>query len=202
MEGGTNFGPHCLSLLSLFFFCFSLFLHHSSTIVTIHLLLPLEFSSSLHHFFSKKKNTFLNFSTSLYPSPSIFFQILVLLAIFPTYPFCETHFQTSLFFAQQCHPLPMSLLFLLSMGKNTIHHLNGRMKRGSFKTPRPMLHTLKWTSRWVFLCFFVWKNVVSMFHWKFDVETSSLCCVLLLEFGALYDWLCCNLFELYFFVMV
>ena len=91
---------HCLFLF--FFFCFSLFFLPSSSIVTIHFLLPLGFSPSLHHFFSKKI-TFLSFSTFLHSSPSIAFQILVFLVIFATHPFCETHFQTFFFFA-----LPMA----------------------------------------------------------------------------------------------
>ena len=182
---GAEFWPPFFLSFPFFFFAFS-FLHLSSTIVTIHLLLPLDFSSS-HHFLSKKV-TFLSFSIFLRSSPSIFFQILVFLAIF-----LHTHFQNPLFFAQKCHPPPMDLLFLLFMERNIIHHLNGMMRRSSFKTPRLMLHIPTWTSRWVFLCFFVWKNVISMLHWKFDVETLSFYCVHLLEFGALYDWLCCNL---------
>ena len=101
-KGGPNFGPHSLSFPFLFFFCFSLFFLPSSSIVTIHFLLPLGFSPSLHHFFSKKI-TFLSFSTFLHSSPSISFQILVFLVIFATHPFCETHFQTFFFFA-----LPMA----------------------------------------------------------------------------------------------
>ena len=92
---------HCLFLF-FFFFCFSLFFLPSSSIVTIHFLLPLGFSPSLHHFFSKKI-TFLSFSTFLHSSPSISFKILVFLVIFATHPFYETHFQTFFFFA-----LPMA----------------------------------------------------------------------------------------------
>ena len=43
--------------------------------------------------------------------------------------------------------LPRDHLFLLSMERNIIHLLNGMRKRGSFKILRPMLHTLKRTSR-------------------------------------------------------
>ena len=92
---------HCLFLF-FFFFCFSLFFLPSSSIVTIHFLLPLGFSPSLPHFFSKKI-TFLSFSTFLHSSPSISFKILVFLVIFATHPFYETHFQTFFFFA-----LPMA----------------------------------------------------------------------------------------------
>ena len=189
--GGSNFGPPFFLPFPFFFFAFSS-LHLSSTIVTIHILLLLDFSSSPHHFLSKKI-TFLRFSTFLYSSPSIFFQILVFLAIFLHTHFCETHFHTPLFFAQKCHHLPMGPLFLLFIERNIIHHLNGMVRRSSFQTPRPMPHIPTWTSRWVFLCFFVWKNVISMLHWKFDVETLSFYCVLLLEFGALHGWPCCNL---------
>ena len=189
--GGQILAPHFSCLFPFFFFAFS-FLHLSSTIVTIHLLLPLDFSSSPCHFLSKKI-TFLSFSTFLHSSPSIFFQILVFLAIFLHTHFCETHFHTPLFFAQKCHPLPMGPLFLLFMERNIIHHLNGMVRRSFFKTPRPKLHIPTWTSWWVFLCFFVRKNVISMFDWKFDVETLSFYYVLLLEFGALHGWPCCNL---------
>ena len=49
-----NFGLH-FSCLFLFFFFFAFsFLHLSSIVVTIHLLLPLDFSSSPHHFLSQK----------------------------------------------------------------------------------------------------------------------------------------------------
>ena len=82
------------------------------------------------------------------------------LAIFLHTYFCETHFHTPLFFALKCHPPPMGSLFLLFMERNIIHHLNGMMRRVSFKTPRSMLHIPTWTSRWVFLCFFVWKKML------------------------------------------
>ena len=74
-----------LSLSPFFFFAFS-FLHLSSTINTIYLILSLDFSFSPHHFFSKK-NTFLSFSTSLYSSPSIFFRSLCSCALL-----LHTHF--------------------------------------------------------------------------------------------------------------
>ena len=67
----------------------------------------------------------------------------------------------------------MDPLFLLFMARNMIHHLNGMMRRGSFKTPRPMLHILTWTSRWVFLWFLCLEKCCFMFHWKFDGETLS-----------------------------
>ena len=42
------------------------------------------------------------------------------------------------------------------MERNIIHLLNGMRKRGSFKILRPMLHTLKRTSRWANFFFFFW----------------------------------------------
>ena len=50
--GGQILAPIFL-VFSFFFLAFS-FLHLSSTIVTIHLLFPLDFSSSPYHFLSKK----------------------------------------------------------------------------------------------------------------------------------------------------
>ena len=50
--GGGNLAP--LFLVFSFSFFASLFFLLSSTIVTIHLLLPLEFCPSLHHFISRK----------------------------------------------------------------------------------------------------------------------------------------------------
>ncbi|XP_030930824.1 uncharacterized protein LOC115956655 [Quercus lobata] len=41
----------------------------------------------------------------------------------------------------------MDSLFLLFMARNMIQHLIRMMRRGSFKTSRPMLHILTWTSR-------------------------------------------------------
>ena len=87
--------------------------------------------------------------------------------------------------------LPRDHLFLLSMERNIIHLLNGMRKRGSFKILRPMLHTLKRTSRWAnfffFFGFFVGKFVGFMFCWELGVETLSFCCCLfLLEFWTLY----------------
>ena len=61
--------------------------------------------------------------------------------------FGETHFQTHLFFAPKCLLLPMDPLFLLLMARNMFHHLNGMTKRGFFRTLRPMLNILTWTSR-------------------------------------------------------
>ena len=43
-----------------------------------------------------------------------------------------------------------------------------------------------------FFGFFCLEKCCFMLHWKFDGETLSFCCVILLEFGALYDWSCCN----------
>ena len=41
--------------------------------------------------------------------------------------------------------------------------------------------------------FRVWNLQFEIWNWKFDVKALSLCCcVILLEFGALYDWSCCN----------
>ena len=74
IKKGAEFWPPFLVFSP--FFCFYLFFLPSSSIVTIHFLLPLGFSPSLHHFFSKRI-TFLNFSTFLHSSPSISFQILV-----------------------------------------------------------------------------------------------------------------------------
>ena len=86
---GAEFWPP-IHLISLFSFFASSFITFSSSINTIHLLLPLDFSSSCHHFFyikKKKKNTFLSFSTFPHPFPSIFLLILVFLSTFTTHPF-------------------------------------------------------------------------------------------------------------------
>ena len=189
MWGAKFWPPFFLS------FPFSFLLSPSSTFLPPLLLFTFFFHlifllhptiSSLKNYFPKLLNLPSLISLNIYIY--IYFQILLVLAIF-----LHTHFQNPLFFAQKCHPPPMDLLYLLFMERNIIHHLNGMMRRSSFKTPRLMLHIPTWTSRWVFLCFFFWKNVISMLHWKFDVETLSFYCVHLLEFGALYDWLCCNL---------
>ena len=50
---GQNFGPPLLSFSLFFSFCF-IFINFSFSINTIHLLLPLDFSSSSHHLFSQK----------------------------------------------------------------------------------------------------------------------------------------------------
>ena len=89
---GAEFWPPFIVFSFSFFFAFR----------SSFFLLPLGFSPSLQHFFSKKI-TFLSFSTFLHSSPSISFKILVFLVIFATHPFCETHFQTFFFFA-----LPMA----------------------------------------------------------------------------------------------
>ena len=128
---------------------------YTSTINTIHLLFPLDFSSSPHHFFftspfllpKKHFSKLLNLPSLI--SLNIFLDPCVLENFCYTPIFGETHFQTHLFFASKCHLLPMDHFFLLLVARNSIHHLNGMM-RGSFKTPRPMLHILTWTSRWVF----------------------------------------------------
>ena len=42
--------------------------------------------------------------------------------------------------------------------------------------------------------FETWDWKFEIWNWEFDVETLSLCCcVLLLKFGTLHDWSCCNL---------
>ena len=138
--------PH-FPCLSFFFFAFSSSTF-SSTINTIHLYLHLEFSSSSHHFFSKKKKIFsklLNLSSLI--SLNIFLDPCVLEHFCHTPIFGETHFQIHLFFAPTCLLLPMDLLFSLFMARNMIQHLIRMMRRGFFKTPRPMLHILTWTSR-------------------------------------------------------
>ena len=50
---GQNFGPPLRSFSLFFSFCF-IFINFSFSINTIHLLLPLDFSSSSHHLFSQK----------------------------------------------------------------------------------------------------------------------------------------------------
>ena len=92
------------------------------------------------------------------------------------------------FFALSWHLL-RGHLFLLSMGRNIIHPLNGMRTKGSFKTLKPMLHTPKRTSRWAHFCFFVFGKFVDfMFCWELDGGTLSLCCCFfLLEFWTLYD---------------
>ena len=144
MWGAEFWPPFFLSFLFFFLFCFLLpppFFHRCYYSPS---------SSTWFFFFTPpfplSKITFLSFSTFLYSSPSIFFQILVFghLCYTPILwnPFPNFHFL--------CTTMPSSsrgLLFLLFMGRNIIHHLNGMMKRGSFKTPRPMLHIPTWTSR-------------------------------------------------------
>ena len=81
----------------------------------------------------------------------------------------------------------MDSLFLLFMARNMIQHLIGMMRRGSFKTPRPMHHILTWTSMWVFLWIFCLEKCCFMLHWKFDDETLSFCCVFV-GVWVLYNW--------------
>ena len=68
------------------------------------------------------------------------------------------------------------------------------MRRGSFKTPKLMLHILTWTSRWVFLWFLCLEKSCFMLHCFIENLTVNHChfVVWLLEFGVLYDWSCCN----------
>ena len=139
---GVEFWPPiCFSLLFFFFFLllppFSFLppLTLFTLIFTLIFLLHLNISSQ-----KKKKNfsKLLNLPSliSLY----IFLDPCVVEHFCHTPIFGESHFQIHLFFAPKCHLLPMDPLFLLLMERNTIHHLNGMMRRGSFKTPRPMLH--------------------------------------------------------------
>ena len=89
---------------------------------------------------SLKIITFLSFSVFFHSSPSISFQIFVFLTIFATNPFLKPISKPPFSLHWQWH-LPMGLPFSLLVGKNITHLFNGMMKKGSFKTPRPMLHT-------------------------------------------------------------
>ena len=180
---GPNFAPPppqfvlSLSLFFFFFFSFASSFVLSSTINTIHPHLHLDVSSSPHHFFSKKYfSKLLNVPSLIYLN--IFLDPCVLEHFCHTPIFGETHFQIHLFFAPTCLLLPMDLLFSLFMARNMIQHLIRMMRRGFFKTPRPMLHILTWTSRWVFLRFLCLEKCCFMLHWKFDGETLSFCCMI------------------------
>ena len=110
-------------------------------IFTLNFLLHLTISSPKKKIFSK----LLNLSSLI--SLNIFLDPCVLEHFCHTPIFGETHFQIHLFFAPTCLLLPMDLLFSLFMARNMIQHLIRMMRRGFFKTPRPMLHILTWTSR-------------------------------------------------------
>ena len=140
--------------------------------------------------FPLSKITFLNFSTFLYSSPSIFFQILVFghLCYTPILwnPFPNFHFL--------CTTMPSSSngpSFLTFHGKKYHPSLEWNDEEGLLQDPKthaPHSH----------MDFKVkgggGGNVVFMFHWGFDVGTLSLCCcVVLLKFEALHGWPCCNL---------
>ena len=197
---GPNFGPPLPLSLSFLLLPPSSFLPPLTLftlIFTLIFLLPLTI-------FSQEKNfsKFLKLPLSI--SLNISLDPCVLEHFCHTPIFGETHFQIHLFFAPTCLLLPMDSLFLLFMARNMIQHLIRMMRRGSFKTSRPMLHILTWTSRWVFLWFLCLENCCLMLHRKFDGGTLSFCCVFLLEFGALYGWSCCNVgfgafFELLYF---
>ena len=158
---GLNFGPPIFG--SLFFFfasSFIIFFFPPLTLFTffstLHFLHPTI--SSLKNYFPKLLKLPSLISLNIYIYIYIYIHVCILdpcvLEHFCyTSIFGETHFQTPLFFAQKCHPLPMDLLFLLFMERNIIYHLNGMMRNGSFKTLGPMLHIPTWTSRWVFLWF-------------------------------------------------
>ena len=144
---GAEYWPPTFLVSFFLFFAFS-FLHLSSTINTIQLLLHLTFLLHLTISSPKKKNTFLNFSTFLHSSPLIFFLDPCVFEHFCYTPiFGKTPFSNPSFLASKCHLLPIDPLFLLLMARNINHHLNVMMRRGSFKTPRPMLQILTWTSR-------------------------------------------------------
>ena len=73
----------------------------------------------------------------------------------------------------------MDPLFLLFMVRNMIQHLIGMMRRGSFKTLRPVFHILTWTPRWVFL----WVSLLGkkLFHaslknWWWDIVILLCSC--------------------------
>ena len=136
-----------LSLVSLFFFL--LLLPPSSFLPPLTLFIfffPLIFLLHLTISFSKKHFSKL-LNLPLLISLNTFLDPCVLEYFCYTPIFGETHFQTHLLNASKCHFLPMDPLFSLLMARNIIHHLNGMMRRGSFKTPRPILHIPIWTLR-------------------------------------------------------
>ena len=65
------------------------------------------------------------------------------------------------------------------------------MRRGSFKTPNPCSIFSHGHQGEFFFGFFAWKNIVSCFIESLMVSHCHFF-VWLLEFGALYDWSCCN----------
>ena len=148
---GPNFGPALwLATLFLFlFFFFSFLISPSDTflppltlfIFFFHLIFLFHLTISSQK--KKKKKRFSKFfNFPLLISLNIFLDPCVLEHFYYTPIFGETHFQTHLFFAPKCLLLPMDPLFLLLMARNMLHHLNEMMRRGSFRTPRPMLHIL------------------------------------------------------------
>ena len=163
--------PSSLSLLSpllLFTSFFHLHFLHSQTI------------SSLENHFPRLLNLLSFISLNITSDLCVLDQLR-------NKPICLKPISKLPFFALSWH-LPRGHLFLLSMGWNIIHPLNGMRKKGSFKTLKPMLHTPKRTSRWAHFCFFVGKFVDFMFCWELDGRTLSFCCCLfLLEFWTLYD---------------
>ena len=160
-----------------FFFFFLLFSLLSSFFLLPPLLLFTSFfhlNFLLHYTISSlKKLLSETFQPSFTHLPQYLFISLC------SWPFLlHTHFvklisKLSFSFHYQWHRLPIGLPFSHLMGKNTTHLLNGMIKKGSFMTPRPMLNTLKWASRWVFIFLFLcWE--ICWFHaslkvWCWDI---------------------------------
>ena len=144
---GAEFWPP-ICLVSLFFFFASSFITFLPPLTLFIFFLHLIFLLQLTISSLKKKKCFsklLNLPSLI--SLNISLDSCVLEHFCHTPTFGGTHFQTHIFIASKCLLLQMDPLFLLFIARNMIHHLNGMMRRGSFKTPRPMLRILTWTSR-------------------------------------------------------
>ena len=129
---------------------------------------------TLHFLLRPTISSLKNYSPKLLNPPSlislnIFFQILAFLSTFATYPFWWNPFSNSYFLRTKMSSSSNGPSFLLFMERNIIHHLNGMMRRGSFKTPRPILHIPIWTLRWVFLCLEKCCFHASLKDWWWDI---------------------------------
>ena len=174
---GAEFWPPTFWLSLLFFFAssFILFFFPRLTLFTIFFTLHFILHPtiySLKNYFPKLLNTPSFISLNFFLDPCVLEHFCY------TSIFWWNTFSNSSFLCTKMSSSSNGPYFLLFMERNIIHHLNGMMRRGFFKTPWPYSTFPHGLQGDFFFGFFVWKNVVSMLHWKFDGETLSFCCVL------------------------
>ena len=132
--GGNFLAP--ISFVLFFFFALPSFFFSLPPLLLFTHFTNLHFLP--HYTISSLKNHFPNLLNLLsFISLNIFLDLCVL-DHFCHKPIFEAHLQTSIFL---CIDNGIFQWTFLS------HLLNGMMKKGSFKTPRPMHHIPKWTSR-------------------------------------------------------